>query len=211
MASFCSKCGAALASDQQFCSSCGAAADPGGAAAVFVPPVGAPAKSGSSTLKIILIVVAVIFGLGILGIGALVLAVYGIAKHTHVDSSGRMTMSTPAGTITTTPSANLRASDLGVDIYPGAQSTRGGIKMEMPSGSSVTGVFLTSDPPAQVAAFYKDKLGSSASVTSIFGNTIIHLKTGEQEFVQVTITANPSLDNGKTKITIQHMKNTKTS
>jgi hypothetical protein len=211
MASFCAKCGAALAPNQQSCSTCGAAADTGGAAAAFVPPIGAPAKSGSSTLKIVLIIVAIIVGLGILGIGALVFVGYSIAKNAHVDSSGRVTINTPAGAITTTPVENLSASDLGVDIYPGAQSTRGSMKMEMPTGSSVTGAFLTSDPPAQVVAFYKDKLGVGASVTSIFGNTIIHRKTGDQEFVQVTITASPSADNGKTRITIQHMNSTKGS
>jgi len=211
MASFCVKCGAALAPNEQTCSSCGAMAATGGAAAAFVQPAGVPAKSGSSTLKIVLIVVAVIVGLGILGIGALSLVVYGIAKHTHVDSSGRVTMSTPAGTITTTPTENLSASDLGVEIYPGAQSTSGSMKMEMPTGSSVTGAFLTSDSTDQVVAFYKDKLGAGASVTSIFGTTMIQLKVGPGEAIQVTIAANPSAGNGKTRITIMHVKNNKAS
>ena len=158
-----------------------------------------------STLKIVLIVIAVVVGLGILALGAIGFIGYRIVKNTHIDSSGRMTMNTPVGTITTTPVENVSAADLGVDIYPGAQSTRGSMKMEMPNGSSVTGVFLASDPPSQVVAFYKDKLGASASVTSFLGNTIIQLKEGPREFIQATIAANPSLDGGKTRITIMHM------
>jgi len=205
MASLCARCGTALSPSELICPSCGAATGAGGAVAVFVPPTAAEKKPGMSTLKIVLIVIAVVVGLGILGLGAVGFIGYRIMKNTHVDSSGRMTMNTPAGTITTTPVENVSAADLGVDIYPGAQSTRGSMKMEMPNGSSVTGVFLASDPPAQVAAFYKDKLGPGATVTSFLGNTIVKLKKGPQEFIQVTITANSSLDSGKTRMTIMHM------
>jgi len=207
MTSYCAKCGTPFAVGEKWCSFCGASTVSGGAVAAFVPPVGAPAKSGSSTLKIVLITVAVIFGLGMLGLGAIGFVGYRIAKNMHVDSSGRMTMSTPAGTITSTPAENLSASDLGVDIYPGAQSTRGSMKMEMPTGSSVTGVFLTSDSPDQVVAFYKDKLGAAASVSSLFGSSFVRLKVGQQEFIHVTVAKHSSLDNGKTRITIMHMKN----
>jgi len=210
MTSFCAKCGTPYATGEQWCSFCGASTAPGGAVATFVPPTTVPAKSGSSTLKIVLIVIAVIFGLGILGLGALVFVGYQVAKNTHVDSSGRMTMNTPAGAITTTPDENISASDLGVEIYPGAQSTRGGMRMEMPNGSSVTGAFLTSDSKDQVVAFYKDKFGSEASVSSIFGTTIVRLKVGPQELVQVSIRSS-SLDNGKTMFTIMHMTNHKAS
>jgi len=205
MASLCARCGTALSPSELICPSCGAATGAGGAVAVFVPPTAAEKKPGMSTLKIVLIVIAVVVGLGILALGAIGFIGYRIVKNTHIDSSGRMTMNTPAGTITTTPVENVSAADLGVDIYPGAQSTRGSMKMEMPNSSSVTGVFLASDPPSQVVAFYKDKLGASASVTSFLGNTIIQLKEGPREFIQATIAANPSLDGGKTRITIMHM------
>jgi len=205
MASLCARCGTALSPSELICPSCGAATGAGGAVAVFVPPTAAEKKPGMSTLKIVLIVIAVVVGLGILALGAIGFIGYRIVKNTHIDSSGRMTMNTPAGTITTTPVENVSAADLGVDIYPGAQSTRGSMKMEMPNSSSVTGVFLASDPPSQVVSFYKDKLGASASVTSFLGNTIFQLKEGPREFIQATIAANPSLDGGKTRITIMHM------
>ena len=206
MANVCAKCGAELTPNTQSCSSCGAAAATQPTVAQFIDE---PPTSGRSTLKIILIVVAIIVGLGILGIGAIGIIGYRIAKNTHIDANGRMTMNTPAGTITTTPTDNISEADLGVEIYPGAQSTRGSMTMEMPNGSAITGVFLTSDSPDQVLAFYKDKLGSAATVISFFGNTTIQLKINQQEFIQVRISANSKLDDGKTRIMISHTKITK--
>jgi hypothetical protein len=206
MANVCAGCGAELIPNAQSCPSCGAAAAAQLPVAQFI---GEPPTSGRSTLKIILIIVAVIVGLGILGLGALGYIGYRIAKSAHVDSSGRMTMNTPAGTITTTPIDNVSAADLGVDIYPGAQSTRGSMMMEMPNGSGVTGAFLTSDSPAQVLAFYKDKLGSAATSNSFLGNTTVRLKINQQEFIHVRISANSKLDNGQTRIIISHTKLTK--
>jgi hypothetical protein len=208
VASFCAKCGSALSADGQFCTSCGTAA---GAVAAPAQPIAAPAKSGSGTLKIILIIVAVIVGLGILGLGALGFIGYRMVKNTHVDSSGRVTMNTPAGAITTTPAENLSAADLGVEIYPGAQSTRGSMRMEMPNGSGVTGVYLTSDLPAQVLAFYQNKWGSGAAVSSFLGTTMVRVKISREEFIQVTIKKNTSPENGMTKISILHMTNNKAS
>ena len=202
MANVCAGCGAALTPDMQSCSSCGAAV-------VAQPIVVAPAKSGGGALKIILIVVAIIVGLGILGLGVIGFIGYRIAKNVHVDPNGRMTMSTPMGTITTTPVDNLSAAELGVEIYPGAESTHGSMRMEMPNGSGVTGAFLTSDSPAQVLAFYKDKLGSAATVRSLFGSTTVHLKINRQEFVEVRISSNSNLNNGKTRILISHTTITK--
>jgi len=176
---------------------------------VAAQPVVAPAKSGSSTLKIILIVVAIVFGLFILGLGAIGFIGYRIVKNTHVDSNGKVTMNTPIGTITTTPADNISAAELGVEIYPGAQSTHGSARMELPNGSGVVGAYLTSDSPAQVLAFYKDKLGPAATVRSIFGMTTVHLKINQQEFVEVKINAFSNQNNGKTRIIISHTKITK--
>jgi hypothetical protein len=206
MANVCAICGAELTPNAQSCNSCGASATAQPAVAQFI---GEPPTSGSSTLKIILIIVAIIVGLGIVGIGAIGIIGYRIAKNVHVDPSGRMTMNTPAGTITTTPTDNISAADLGVEIYPGAESTRGGMTMEMPNGSAIMGVFLTSDSPDQVLAFYKDKLGSAATVSSFLGNTTVRLKINQQEFVEVRISTNSKLDNGKTRIMISHTKITK--
>jgi hypothetical protein len=202
VANVCAGCGAALTPDMQSCSSCGAAL-------VAQPIIAPPAKSGGGTLKIILIVVGIIVALGILGIGVIGFIGYRIAKSAHVDANGRVTMNTPMGAIATTPVENISAAELGVEIYPGAESTRGSLRMEMPNGSGVTGAFLTSDSPAQVLAFYKDKLGSNANVTSLFGNTSLRLKISRMEYVEVRINTFSNLDKGKTRILISHTTLTK--
>lgn len=213
MASFCAKCGAALTTSEQPCPSCGAAE---AAPLTAAPFVAAPPKQGSSTLKIILIIVAVIVGLGILCVGTLGFIAYRVAKNMHVDPSGRTSMTILGSTVTSTPNDNMTASDLGVDLYPGAQSAHGGMKMEMPNASVVTGVFLTSDSTGQVVNFYTDKLraGNTAdavSVTQKSDHAVVSLHKGQQESIVVTITANGARDNGKTRITIMHMKNNKAS
>jgi len=185
----------------QSCSSCGVA--------IVAQPIAPPAKSGGGALKIILIVVGIIFVLGILGLGAIAFIGYRIAKNTHVDPNGRVTMNTPMGTITTTPVENISAAELGVEIYPGAESTHGSMRMEMPNGSGVTGAFLTTDSPNQVLAFYKDKFGSAATVKSLFGITTVRLMVNRQEFVEVRISSNSNLNNGKTRIVITHTMLTK--
>src|ERR1700685_1750234 len=89
MAGFCTKCGAPLASSTGFCTSCGAPVGAGMVTPPAAPPAAAPmpqavppnayaqpvaayppaqASSGGA-LKIILIVIAVVVGLGVLGAG----------------------------------------------------------------------------------------------------------------------------------------------
>lgn len=174
--------------------------------------MGAPAKSGSSALKIILIVVAVVVGLGILGLGMVGYTAYRISRGIHMNGpGGQVTMDTPGGRMTVNPSETFTAADLGTDLYPGAQSTQGGMRMQMPTGSMVTGVFLTSDSKNQVVDFYKDKLGSAASVMESSSGAVISLTKGQQESIVVTVTANPSRDEGKTRVTILHTISTKAS
>jgi hypothetical protein len=210
VANFCAKCGAALSTGEQFCASCGAAAVT--AAQPAAQPVGAPAKSGGNAVKIILIVVAVIVGLGLVGLGVAGYAVYRVSRAIHVSGpGGQVTMQTPEGKITANPSETFTASDLGTDLYPGAQSARGGMRMQLPTGSMVTGVFLTSDSKNQVIDFYKSKLGSAAIVMESADGAVISINKGQQESVVVTITANPSRDEGKTRVTILHTISTKAS
>ncbi len=185
----CSKCGAEISSDQQICAACGtpAAAAP---AAYAAPIAAAPVKSGPSALKIILIIVAVIVGLGVLGVGALGYLGYKAMQSVQVSKNGE----------------NLTASDLGVDIYPGAEQAKGSMKMNFAGTSTVIGKFATSDSKDAVFAFYKDKLGPDATSVSFAGSTSLSAKKGDQESVVVTIMPNPSQADGKTLISIQHTK-----
>ena len=216
MASFCTKCGAAVSPDAPFCTACGA---PTGAAAIQpgAPPAGnytyaaapaaPPSSGGGSALKIILIIVGVFVALGIIAVSIFAFTVWRVSRAIHVDANGdNVSIHTPGGTVSSSQTKTYSASDLGTDPYPGAQSARGGMKMDLPGVKMVTGVFMTTDSKDKVVDFYKDKLGSGASVMDTPETTIITLGRGEKDSVMVTVTQNPSQDDGKTKIAIVHTK-----
>jgi hypothetical protein len=209
MASFCAKCGSALPAGEQFCTSCGTQA-----AAATQPttgqPTAAPATSGSSAVKIILIIVAVIVGLGILGLGAIGYVGYRVSRAIHVEGPrGQMTIQTPEGKVNLNASQTFTAAELGTDPYPGAESTHGSMKMNSPTGSMVIGSFLTSDSKQQAVDFYKGKFGGNTAVMDTADGALITFAKSKQESVMVAITANPSRNNGKTQITITHTISTK--
>jgi hypothetical protein len=170
-----------------------------------------PAKTGGA-LKIILIVVAIFVGIGILGAGAVGFMVWRVAHAIHSAANGQgVTLNTPGGAITTSGSKAFTADELGTDIYPGAESTTGSMRLNMPNGSMVTGAFLTSDSKDAVKDYYRAKFGSEASVFDTGNGAIISLRKGQEEAVTVTISSVPSESNGKTKFVIMHTKSTKSS
>lgn len=220
VASYCSKCGSEVPPDHQTCLSCGtpvaAAASVVAPAPVAAQPAPVPAKSGSSALKIILIIIAIFIGLGILGAGAFGFFVWRVAHAIHVSSSnsgkdGEVTLNTPGGSFTANTSETFTAADLGTDIYPGATTGKGSMRITLPSGSSVTAVFVTSDSKEQVVSYYKDKFGSAASVFDSANSAMLTAQKGNQESIMVTVTPNQSQYSGKTQITIIHTISNKPS
>lgn len=136
----------------------------------YTPPpayagAGTPAqKSGSSALKIILIIVAVFVGLGILSVCGIMFGIYRVSKAVRVSNNGSaVELTTPGGTFSAGDTA-VSASDLGVDVYPGANQQKGSVRISTPKGSTVTAVYETGDSPDKVLGWYKEKLGSGASV-----------------------------------------------
>ena len=81
--------------------------------------------------------------------------------------------------------------------------------MSFPTGSVITAIYVTSDPKEQVVSFYKAKLGSEASVFDSGTSAMLSVQKSKQESIMVSISANPSQDEGKTKISITHTKTTK--
>lgn len=217
VASFCSKCGAELSLGAQSCTSCGTPV--AGAAAAVPPvqpvavPVAVPPKSGTSALKVVLIIVAVFVGLGLVVAGAFGYFVYRVAHAVKVAENGKqISVSVPgAGGFSASTSETFSAADLGTDIYPGATQSKGGGRISLPSGTIVTATYDTSDSKDQVVSFYKDKFGSGASVTDTPGAAIVSLKKSDQDSVMVTITENSSEAGGKTRITIVHTTTPKPS
>jgi hypothetical protein len=168
-------------------------------------PGAAPASSGNSAVKIILIIVAVVVVLGILALGAISYVGYRVARAVHVSGpNGQVSINTPGGTFSADSSQSCTTSELGTDIYPGAQSAAEGGKVTLPTGSIATCAFLTSDSKQQVVDFYKAKFGSQAAIIDTADSAILTQTISKQESVMVTVATNHTRNNGMTNIQIMH-------
>jgi hypothetical protein len=168
------------------------------------PPASAPApKSGLSALKVILIIVGILAGLGIIGAGIVGYGIYRVAKSVHKDANGEITINTPKGAITENPNETMTASDLGIAIYPGATQGKGSLRMTIAGKSMVTANFLTPDSPDKVMAFYKGVAGPNAQIMSTSAGGMITTQSGSSS-VTVTVGQAPSPNNNETQITIVH-------
>lgn len=154
---FCNSCGTAMEAGAKFCPKCGAAAAPSAASAVSTAPAAPPA--GSSALKIILIVLAVVVGLGLLSMGTCAFLVHRAINGMHVrEQNGNVHVETPFGTVDSTQDPNEAARNVGVDLYPGATVAKGGSANVTFGGMHTAAVELdTSDPASAVNDFYKSK------------------------------------------------------
>ena len=210
---FCNSCGATLNPGTKFCNKCGAAVTastpaPVTAAAASsapgVPPAAAaPIPSpttGSSALKIILIVVAVIIGFGILGLATVGIIGYHIAKRAHITQNGdHVKVETPFGEVETSKDPDQAAKDLGVDLYPGAQVQRNGASsVSMGNIRTATALFESSDPPDKVCSFYKSRF-PGAMVTTSDQNRCTIVSNNQKNMITINVT--PSGDNTKLQIT----------
>jgi hypothetical protein len=163
---FCNSCGATLNAGTKFCNKCGAAVPAGpaapGATLSPLPPAPPysppPSKGGSSALKIILIIIAIVVGLGILTVGAFSFFVYRVAKSAHVTQKGdSVKVDTPFGSFSAND-PDQTVKELGVDVYPGAQVQKAGTASATVFGvHTVTANFESSDSVDKVCDFYKAK------------------------------------------------------
>jgi hypothetical protein len=114
-----------------------------------------------------LIVVAVIVGLGILGVAAAGFVAYHLAKGSHVSQNGdQVKVETPFGVVETSKDADQAAHNIGVEVYPGAEVRQEGAAIASVGGiRTVTASFTSSDSADKVCAFYKSKF-PRATVTS---------------------------------------------
>jgi hypothetical protein len=202
---FCNSCGATLSPGTKFCNKCGAVAS-GGPSALAVPPPTSP-TGGSSALKIILIVVAVIVGIGILCIATVGIVGYRIAKSAHVRQEGdHVKVETPFGNVETSKDPEQAAKDLGIDIYPGAEVQKNGASSATFGAiHTVTANFESSDPVDKVCAFYKTKFPNAMATTSDQNRCTI--VSNEQKNI-VTVNVEPSGDGSKFQITNVSKKST---
>jgi len=201
---FCNSCGATLDGGAKFCTKCGAtqpvgrstSATPSSPAATT--PLPAAPKSGNA-LKVILIVVAAVVGLGILGIAAVSFIGYRIASHTRVrNHDGNVQVETPFGSVQSTTDPDEAARDLGLDLYPGAEVVKGTTsRVNLGTMHTAAADFETSDSPGTVADFYKSKVPGANVISSERDHYAI-ISTDKKNML--TINIEPK--DGKTRIHI---------
>ncbi|MGA2536688.1 MAG: hypothetical protein ABSF53_11775 [Terracidiphilus sp.] len=169
------------------------------------PAAAAPASGGSSAVKIILIILGIFAFFVLLVVAGLMYGCYKVRKAFHTDArTGETTITTPGGAFTSNPVKTYTADELGIDIYPGAQPSKGGLNMTLPTGSMVSANFLTSDSKDQVVAFYKGKVGSNAATMDTADGAYINWNKSTKESVVVTVTQKAGQHDGKTQIVIMH-------
>lgn len=156
--------------------------------APYAPAMYPPPKKGTSALKIVLIVVGILIGLGIIAVGFVGFAAYKIAKSANM----------------TTSSQPATAADLGVPPYPGAARGRS-VRMTLMGNDMVTATFLTSDPKDQVIAFYRSTLGPGAVDVTSFNGESLKLDKGAGESITVTASDQPGGMGDRTQIIVLHM------
>jgi hypothetical protein len=220
MADFCAKCGATLASTSGFCSSCGVSVAARAAPSrpvplTYVPQAGPPAVVGSASvppsrssggsLKAILIMVAVVVGIGILGAGAFGYKVWRFSKSLPASNKTNDALfSIPGlGSISTGSDATADPSQLGAPIYPGAAQEKGAVSVGTSAAGMVEAHFTTIDPMSQVAAFYTSNM-AGAIVASTGSGTVINAGPSATDRVTVTISPGSGSNAGKTTIVIVH-------
>jgi hypothetical protein len=167
---FCNSCGKELTPGTKFCNQCGASVSASPASAPSAIP--APPAKGGSALKIVLIVVAVIIGLGVFAVAGFSYFVYHIAKNSHVRQEGNnMKVDTPFGTIESSQDPEKVSKNLGIDIYPGAQMQKNGaVESTFGKMHTMTAIFETSDSADQVCGFYKSRFPNAAAANTFSSN-----------------------------------------
>ena len=94
------------------------------------------------------------------------------------------------------------SSELGVDIYPGAEPEPGGElrSQELPEGEAQSAALATSDAVGKVAEFYKRKYGEGATVLPQPDGGVVISKDEEAQIITIAV-ARPQ-DDEETHISI---------
>lgn len=157
-------------------------------------------------LKIVLIVIGVIVFIVIMIVAVLGYIGYRAVHAIKAAANGeRITIpGASGGSFSVNSVKSYSAEELGTDVYPGATPIKGGMKLAMPNGTFLTGVFSTPDSREQVVAFYKSKFGSDSGTMESDDASVLTLKKSDKEQVMITVSNKANENDGKTKIVILH-------
>lgn len=187
---FCNSCGSTLDDGAKFCSKCGAPVGAPGAVRASAPAAipALPPPGRNSALKVVLIVVVVILGLGLIGLVTAGFVAYRLAKDSHVTQEGNhVKIESPFGVVETSKDADQAAHNLGVDIYPGAEVRQEGAAIASAGGMrTVTAGFTSDDSADKVCSFYKSKF-PSATVSSSDENRCTIVSKDEKNVTTINV------------------------
>lgn len=183
---FCNSCGATVETGVKFCPKCGKPVPATVAAATPNNP--APAAQSSNALKIVLVIVAVVIGLGLLAAVSGAFIAWRIAHHTHIHNDGdNVRVETPFGTVESTNNAADAVRELGIDVYPGAHSMKGSAAtMSIGGMHTVAAEFESDDSVEKVGAFYKSRF-PNAHVTTSEGDHYSIVSTDKKNIITINI------------------------
>jgi hypothetical protein len=167
--------------------------------------------SGGSAMRIILIALAIILGLGILGAGVAAYAIYKVREAFHssmvqdgrgnvtnlnthfgaVNSNGKMTVRTPSGAIQISDPFAV-AQQMGVEVYPGSQpDVAATIAVDGASSQPKAG-FLSNDPVVNIVSFYRTRYPKSTATQQDASHQQIAISMGGRQIV-VTAAGDPAV------------------
>lgn len=153
----------------------------------FVGAFNRTSNPNSRVAKAVLITIAVFVGVGVIGAGAIGLGAWYLAKSMH-----------------NVPSSTFTKDDLGVAIYPGAEPSLTGSRGELAGRTLISATYFTSDSVEQVIAFYKEKAGPNASLTTRARGSEFRLTASAGNTTTIGIMRIPDSSGGKTFIRIRH-------
>lgn len=197
--SFCNACGANIDRGAGFCAKCGAAQMASGMTPAAGSAPAVPPRQGSNGTKIILIIVAVVVGLGLLGMCSAAFVAWRFARHTRIDNrNGNVRVESPFGTVVSTTDPDDTARNLGVDLYPGARMLKGqSANIDVGGIHSTTAQFESDDPADKVADFYKAKFPDAAVTSQNSGHYAI-IARDDKNLITISI----QTAGGKTQVNI---------
>ena len=189
---FCNSCGAQITEGTQFCSKCGKPIAGGLApSTAAAAPTPAAAGGNSGALKTILIIVGAIVLIGVVGIASLTFIGLRLARHSRVMQDGEhVKVETPFGTAETSKDPEEAAKELGVDVYPGAESQKeGSSTATFGRVRTVSAAFQSSDSVDKVCAFYRSKF-PSATVSSSDRNRCTIVSNDPPNMITINVEPN---------------------
>jgi hypothetical protein len=152
---------------------------------------------------VVLIIVAIVAGIGILGAGALGFRAWRVSKSIAANNkSNDALFSIPGlGSISTGSDATADPTQLGAPVYPGAVQEKGAVSVGTSVAAGAEAHFTTGDPMSEVVDFYTSNL-PGAILAETGGATVLNAGPSATDRTTVTISPGSGSNAGKTAIVI---------